>query len=173
MHTVRYFDGKTYEWVGLSRQPSIMGKVCSLKNTLTDQWMPCLMIQLQFLMSTSVVFRQWVTKTMYLSLVRFLRSPFVFQTLLRLNNVLSYDRLWRVIPWNIAVSKLLRKSELLWLPVCEIPGSMQGNPSGADMLRCSNLSFVIIDPWSSLIIYLMHANYLCIYLLLAPHVTCE
>lgn len=31
MHTVRYFDGKTYEWVGLSRQPSIMGKVCSLK----------------------------------------------------------------------------------------------------------------------------------------------
>ncbi len=30
MHTVRYFDGKTYEWVGLSRQPSIMGKVCSI-----------------------------------------------------------------------------------------------------------------------------------------------
>ncbi|XP_020404709.1 CDP-diacylglycerol--serine O-phosphatidyltransferase 3 [Zea mays] len=27
MHTVRYFDGKTYEWVGLSRQRSIMGKV--------------------------------------------------------------------------------------------------------------------------------------------------
>ncbi|PNT70751.1 hypothetical protein BRADI_2g17230v3 [Brachypodium distachyon] len=26
MHTVRYFDGKTYEWVGLSRQPSIMGE---------------------------------------------------------------------------------------------------------------------------------------------------
>jgi hypothetical protein len=30
MHTVRHFDGKTYEWVGLSRQRSIMGKVCSL-----------------------------------------------------------------------------------------------------------------------------------------------
>ncbi|PWZ34349.1 CDP-diacylglycerol--serine O-phosphatidyltransferase 2 [Zea mays] len=30
MHTVRYFDGKTYEWVGLSRQRSIMGKVCLL-----------------------------------------------------------------------------------------------------------------------------------------------
>lgn len=28
MHTVRYFDGKTYEWVGLSRQPNILGKVC-------------------------------------------------------------------------------------------------------------------------------------------------
>jgi hypothetical protein len=28
MHTVRYFDGKTYKWVGLSRQPNIIGKVC-------------------------------------------------------------------------------------------------------------------------------------------------
>ena len=27
MHTVRYFDGKTYKWVGLSRQPNIIGKV--------------------------------------------------------------------------------------------------------------------------------------------------
>lgn len=29
MHTVRYFDGKTYEWVGISRQPNILGKVCN------------------------------------------------------------------------------------------------------------------------------------------------
>ena len=29
MHTVRYFDGKTYKWVGISRQPNIIGKVCS------------------------------------------------------------------------------------------------------------------------------------------------
>jgi hypothetical protein len=28
MKTVRYFDAKTYEWVGLSRQPNILGKVC-------------------------------------------------------------------------------------------------------------------------------------------------
>jgi phosphatidylserine synthase 2 len=28
MRTVRYFDGKAYAWVGLSRQPSIMDKVC-------------------------------------------------------------------------------------------------------------------------------------------------
>lgn len=28
MQTVRYFDGKTYEWVGISRQPNILGKVC-------------------------------------------------------------------------------------------------------------------------------------------------
>lgn len=27
MRTVRYFDGKTYKWVGLSRQPNIIGKV--------------------------------------------------------------------------------------------------------------------------------------------------
>jgi hypothetical protein len=25
---VRYFDGRTYEWVGLSRQPNIISKVC-------------------------------------------------------------------------------------------------------------------------------------------------
>ncbi|BAD82153.1 Phosphatidylserine synthase I-like [Oryza sativa Japonica Group] len=41
MHTVRYFDGKTYEWVGLSRQPSIMGKksgclVCSLVSLIPE-----------------------------------------------------------------------------------------------------------------------------------------
>lgn len=28
MRTVRYFDGRTYEWVGISQQPNIMGKVC-------------------------------------------------------------------------------------------------------------------------------------------------
>uniref|UniRef100_A0A0E0C663 CDP-diacylglycerol--serine O-phosphatidyltransferase n=1 Tax=Oryza meridionalis TaxID=40149 RepID=A0A0E0C663_9ORYZ len=41
MHTVRYFDGKTYEWVGLSHQPSIMGKksgclVCSLVSLIPE-----------------------------------------------------------------------------------------------------------------------------------------
>ena len=30
MNTVRYFDGKTYEWVGISRQPNVIGKVCLL-----------------------------------------------------------------------------------------------------------------------------------------------
>ena len=28
MKTVKYFDGKTYAWVGLSQQKSIFGKVC-------------------------------------------------------------------------------------------------------------------------------------------------
>ncbi|KAL6620659.1 hypothetical protein ACP70R_035798 [Stipagrostis hirtigluma subsp. patula] len=35
MHTVRYFDGKTYEWVGLSRQPSIMGKGLGPRATMS------------------------------------------------------------------------------------------------------------------------------------------
>ncbi|KAI7725379.1 hypothetical protein M8C21_015949 [Ambrosia artemisiifolia] len=48
MHTVRYFDGKTYEWVGISRQPNILGKI---KRTLCqftpahwdkDEWHPFL-----------------------------------------------------------------------------------------------------------------------------------
>lgn len=28
MHTVRYFDGRTYHWVSLSQQPNIINKVC-------------------------------------------------------------------------------------------------------------------------------------------------
>uniref|UniRef100_A0A0E0JMI6 CDP-diacylglycerol--serine O-phosphatidyltransferase n=1 Tax=Oryza punctata TaxID=4537 RepID=A0A0E0JMI6_ORYPU len=46
MHTVHYFDGKTYEWVGLSRQPSIMAKVKRSLCQFTpakwdkDQWHP-------------------------------------------------------------------------------------------------------------------------------------
>ncbi|KAK8512942.1 hypothetical protein V6N12_030350 [Hibiscus sabdariffa] len=48
LHTVRYFDGRTYEWVGISRQPNIIGKV---KQTLLlftpaqwdrDEWQPLL-----------------------------------------------------------------------------------------------------------------------------------
>ncbi|XP_078428378.1 phosphatidyl serine synthase family protein isoform X2 [Wolffia australiana] len=48
MRTVRYFDGKTYEWVGLSRQPNIYGKVKRTLGQFTpahwdkDQWHPLL-----------------------------------------------------------------------------------------------------------------------------------
>ncbi|GMP83540.1 hypothetical protein CsSME_00037417 [Camellia sinensis var. sinensis] len=48
MHTVRYFDGKTYEWVGISRQPNIMGKVKRTLSQFTpaqwdkDEWHPLL-----------------------------------------------------------------------------------------------------------------------------------
>jgi phosphatidylserine synthase 2 len=46
MHTVRYFDGKTYKWVGLSRQPNIIGKVKRTLGQFTpaqwdkDEWHP-------------------------------------------------------------------------------------------------------------------------------------
>ncbi|KAM3344360.1 CDP-diacylglycerol-serine O-phosphatidyltransferase 1 isoform X2 [Capsicum galapagoense] len=48
MRTVRYFDGRTYEWVGISRQPNIMGKVKRTLGQFTpahwdkDEWHPLL-----------------------------------------------------------------------------------------------------------------------------------
>uniref|UniRef100_A0A2N9IC31 CDP-diacylglycerol--serine O-phosphatidyltransferase n=1 Tax=Fagus sylvatica TaxID=28930 RepID=A0A2N9IC31_FAGSY len=48
MHTVRYFDGKTYKWVGLSRQPNIFGKFKRTLGQFTpaqwdkDEWHPLL-----------------------------------------------------------------------------------------------------------------------------------
>nr|CAB3472472.1 unnamed protein product [Digitaria exilis] len=48
MKTVRYFDGKTYEWVGLSRQPNIISKVKRTLGQFTpaqwdkDEWYPLL-----------------------------------------------------------------------------------------------------------------------------------
>ncbi|KAJ6810151.1 putative CDP-diacylglycerol--serine O-phosphatidyltransferase 1 isoform X1 [Iris pallida] len=48
MYTVRYFDGKTYEWVGISRQPNIIGKVKRTLGQFTparwdkDEWHPLL-----------------------------------------------------------------------------------------------------------------------------------
>ncbi|XP_071693264.1 CDP-diacylglycerol--serine O-phosphatidyltransferase 1-like isoform X2 [Rutidosis leptorrhynchoides] len=48
MLTVRYFDGKTYEWVGISRQPNILGKVKRTLGQFTpahwdkDEWHPFL-----------------------------------------------------------------------------------------------------------------------------------
>ncbi|KAH9746562.1 CDP-diacylglycerol--serine O-phosphatidyltransferase 1 [Citrus sinensis] len=48
MHTVRYFDGKTYEWVGISRQPNIIGKFKRTLGQFTpaqwdkDEWHPLL-----------------------------------------------------------------------------------------------------------------------------------
>ncbi|XP_008672257.1 CDP-diacylglycerol--serine O-phosphatidyltransferase 1 isoform X2 [Zea mays] len=46
MRTVRYFDGRTYEWVGLSRQPNIISKVKRMLGQFTpaqwdkDEWHP-------------------------------------------------------------------------------------------------------------------------------------
>jgi len=48
MHTVRYFDGKTYEWVGISRQPNILGKVCSLTSISLHE-SPCSTCNIRYL----------------------------------------------------------------------------------------------------------------------------
>ncbi|RAL40221.1 unnamed protein product [Cuscuta campestris] len=48
MRTVRYFDGKTYQWVGISQQPNIIGKVKRTLGQFTpacwdkDEWHPLL-----------------------------------------------------------------------------------------------------------------------------------
>lgn len=48
MRTVRYFDGRTYEWVGISRQPNIISKVKRTLGQFTpaqwdkDEWHPLL-----------------------------------------------------------------------------------------------------------------------------------
>ncbi|CAK9151288.1 unnamed protein product [Ilex paraguariensis] len=48
MHTVQYFDGKTYEWIGISRQPNLIGKVKRTLGQFTparwdkDEWHPLL-----------------------------------------------------------------------------------------------------------------------------------
>ncbi|KAL5718340.1 L-serine-phosphatidylethanolamine phosphatidyltransferase [Ranunculus cassubicifolius] len=48
MHTVRFFDGRRYEWVGISRQPNIFGKVKRSLYQFTpahwdkDEWHPLL-----------------------------------------------------------------------------------------------------------------------------------
>ncbi|KAF9602426.1 hypothetical protein IFM89_027555 [Coptis chinensis] len=61
MHTVRYFDGRTYEWVGISRQPNIIGKVKRTLGQFTpaqwdkDEWHPLLgpwrFIQIDFVVA--------------------------------------------------------------------------------------------------------------------------
>ncbi|XP_062232084.1 CDP-diacylglycerol--serine O-phosphatidyltransferase 2-like isoform X1 [Phragmites australis] len=91
MHTVRYFDGKTYEWVGLSRQPSIMGKVKRSLSQFTpaqwdkDQWHPFMgplrFIQVLFL---CVVFMAVELNTFFLKFSLWIppRNPLVVYRLI-------------------------------------------------------------------------------------------
>lgn len=91
MHTVRYFDGKTYEWVGLSRQPSIMGKVKRSLSQFTpaqwdkDQWQPFMgplrFIQVLFL---CVVFMMVELNTFFLKFCLWIppRNPLVVYRLI-------------------------------------------------------------------------------------------
>ncbi|XP_066361777.1 CDP-diacylglycerol--serine O-phosphatidyltransferase 2 isoform X1 [Miscanthus floridulus] len=91
MHTVRYFDGKTYEWVGLSRQRSIMGKVKRSLSQFTpaqwdkDQWHPFMgplrFIQVLFL---CVVFMTVELNTFFLKFCLWIppRNPLVVYRLI-------------------------------------------------------------------------------------------
>ncbi|KQK04991.1 hypothetical protein BRADI_2g17230v3 [Brachypodium distachyon] len=91
MHTVRYFDGKTYEWVGLSRQPSIMGKVKRSLSQFTpaqwdkDQWQPFMgplrFVQVLFL---CVVFMMVELNTFFLKFCLWIppRNPLVVYRLI-------------------------------------------------------------------------------------------
>uniref|UniRef100_A0A0E0PQY0 CDP-diacylglycerol--serine O-phosphatidyltransferase n=1 Tax=Oryza rufipogon TaxID=4529 RepID=A0A0E0PQY0_ORYRU len=91
MHTVRYFDGKTYEWVGLSRQPSIMGKVKRSLSQFTpaqwdkDQWYPFMgplrFVQVLFL---CVVFMTVELNTFFLKFCLWIppRNPLVVYRLI-------------------------------------------------------------------------------------------
>uniref|UniRef100_A0A804UCB8 CDP-diacylglycerol--serine O-phosphatidyltransferase n=2 Tax=Zea mays TaxID=4577 RepID=A0A804UCB8_MAIZE len=91
MHTVRHFDGKTYEWVGLSRQRSIMGKVKRSLSQFTpaqwdkDQWHPFMgplrFIQVLFL---CVVFMTVELNTFFLKFCLWIppRNPLVVYRLI-------------------------------------------------------------------------------------------
>ncbi|WVZ99529.1 hypothetical protein U9M48_044808 [Paspalum notatum var. saurae] len=91
MHTVRYFDGKTYEWVGLSRQQSIMGKVKRSLSQFTpaqwdkDQWHPFMgplrFVQVLFL---CVVFMTVELNTFFLKFCLWIppRNPLVVYRLI-------------------------------------------------------------------------------------------
>ncbi|CAL9038679.1 unnamed protein product [Musa banksii] len=86
MRTVRYFDGKTYEWVGISRQPNIIGKVKRTLGQFTparwdkDEWHPLLgpwrFIQVLFL---CVVFMTVELNTFFLKFCLWIppRNPLI------------------------------------------------------------------------------------------------
>ncbi|CAL9114144.1 unnamed protein product [Musa textilis] len=91
MRTVRYFDGKTYEWVGISRQPNIIGKVKRTLGQFTparwdkDEWRPLLgpwrFIQVLFL---CVVFMTVELNTFFLKFCLWIppRNPLVIYRLI-------------------------------------------------------------------------------------------
>ncbi|PKA49263.1 phosphatidylserine synthase 2 [Apostasia shenzhenica] len=91
MHTVRYFDGKTYEWVGISRQPNIIGKVKRTLGQFTparwdkDEWHPMLG-PLRFIqvLSLCIVFMTVELNTFFLKFCLWIppRNPVVIYRLI-------------------------------------------------------------------------------------------
>ncbi|KAE8707253.1 CDP-diacylglycerol--serine O-phosphatidyltransferase 1 [Hibiscus syriacus] len=96
MHTVRYVDGKTYEWVGISRQPNIMGKVKRTLGQFTpaqwdkDEWHP-LLGPMRFIqvLSLCIVFLMVELNTFFLKFCLWIppRNPVIVYRLI----------LWRLI----------------------------------------------------------------------------
>ncbi|KAA3476703.1 CDP-diacylglycerol--serine O-phosphatidyltransferase 1-like [Gossypium australe] len=78
MHTVRYFDGKTYEWVGISRQPNIIGKD-------KDEWHPLLgPMRFVHVLSLCIVFLTVELNTFFLKFCLWIppRNPVVVYRLI-------------------------------------------------------------------------------------------
>ncbi|KAG0463048.1 hypothetical protein HPP92_021524 [Vanilla planifolia] len=91
MHTVRYFDGKTYEWVGISRQPNIIGKVKRTLGQFTparwdkDEWHPMLgPLRFVQVLSLCVVFMTVELNTFFLKFCLWIppRNPLVIYRLI-------------------------------------------------------------------------------------------
>ncbi|XP_020600359.1 CDP-diacylglycerol--serine O-phosphatidyltransferase 1 isoform X2 [Phalaenopsis equestris] len=91
MHTVRYFDGRTYEWVGISRQPNIIGKVKRTLEQFTparwdkDEWHPMLgPLRFVQVLSLCVVFMTVELNTFFLKFCLWIppRNPLVIYRLI-------------------------------------------------------------------------------------------
>lgn len=86
MRTVSYFDGRTYDWVGISRQPTIIGKVKLTLGQFTpahwdrDEWHP-LLGPLRFVqvLTLCVVFLTVELNTFFLKFCLWIppRNPFI------------------------------------------------------------------------------------------------
>ncbi|KAG0452290.1 hypothetical protein HPP92_025776 [Vanilla planifolia] len=91
MYTVRYFDGKTYEWVGISRQPNIISKVKRTLGQFTparwdkDEWHPMLgPLRFVQVLSLCVVFMAVELNTFFLKFCLWIppRNPVVVYRLI-------------------------------------------------------------------------------------------
>lgn len=86
MRTVSYFDGRTYDWVGISRQPTIIGKVKLTLGQFTpahwdrDEWHP-LLGPLRFVqvLTLCIVFLTVELNTFFLKFCLWIppRNPFI------------------------------------------------------------------------------------------------
>ncbi|KAA3456114.1 CDP-diacylglycerol--serine O-phosphatidyltransferase 1-like isoform X2 [Gossypium australe] len=135
MHTVRYFDGRTYEWVGISRQPNIIGKVKRTLGQFTpaqwdkDEWHPLLgpwrFIQV---LSLCIVFLTVELNTFFLKFCLWIppRNPVIVYRLIlwwliaiptiREYNLYLQDRYYLILSLSICDIKPVKKvGAFCWL----------------------------------------------------------